>query len=148
MSLRLEQKSMDVRVLVGENTAQTVVEGSISLPEGLPAIGKPLMAKASLHTVQAVAGDDQVVFEGTLDVAFYYASITEMEIPGETEDEAPEIVLEERLEKAAFTNVFPFSFVLDVPGAQAGMAVQSRVAVEGPRFEAHGDQKTVDIDTV
>ena len=148
MSLRLEMQKLTANVLVGENTAQTVIEGSITVPESEPAIGKALLAKATPHLVQTNVGEDQISVEGVLDVAFYYASITETEVPGELEEDAPAIILEERLEKGTFKGAFPFSFVLDVPGARSGMSAQARAVVENTSFEVHGDQRTVDIDTV
>lgn len=148
MSLRLEQKNLHTSVLVGENSTQTVIEGTIVVRAGEPAVGRALLVRAIPNLGKAVAAEDQVNLEGVLDIEFFYASITETEVASDEDDEATELILEERLEKSVFPGVLPFAFTLDVPGAQSGMTVAALARVESSNFEVHNDQRTVDIDLV
>lgn len=149
MSLRLEKQSLSIETIVGENTAQSVIEGSVTVPGSKPEIGRALWVQAQPQITGYDVVDGRVAIEGTLDVNLLYASFTEVESAGEgDEDSEPELILEERLEKAAFTGAVPFAFVLDVPGAEPGVQAQPAVTVESVSYEVQGDQRTVEIDVV
>jgi LysM repeat protein len=131
---------------VGENTAQCVVEGSVTVPGEKPEIGRALRVKAVPKITGYDVMEGRATFEGALDIDLLYASFTEVESSGQGEE--PELVLEERLEQVSFARAVSFSFPLDVPGAESGMLAQVGVTVDSVGFEVLSDQRTVEIDTV
>ncbi|HHW10964.1 MAG TPA: DUF3794 domain-containing protein [Firmicutes bacterium] len=148
MSLRLETEKISYNVLVGEGSAQTVVEGAVTLPDQAPPVGKALLVRAEPRVTSVDVVEDRVVLEGQIDIDLFYAAYVETEVRSEEEDALPEVVMEEKLEKSTFPGALSFAFVLDVPGAQDGLPADVRAVVESAAGEVGGDQRTIDIDVV
>lgn len=145
LSLRLERQSFRVKTVVGENTAQSVVEGDVSLPSNRPDIGRALRVRAHPAITEYEVAEGRVTFEGNLDVDLLYASFSEAEAEGDRESE---VVLEERLEKGEWPHAMPFTFVLDVAGAEPGMLAKVGATVESVTFEVLNDQRSLNVDVV
>jgi LysM repeat protein len=147
LSLRLEKQSLRVETVVGDNTAQSVLECTVVIPSDKPEIGRALRVSA-LPTISSYdISEGQISIEGYADIDVLYASFTEVESVHEGDAE-PELVMEERLEKASFANAVPFASVLNIPGAGPDMKAQVRVDVAGVGFDVQEDQRTVDVDLI
>lgn len=160
MSLELAFERLAFRRIDAQNSAQSVVEGTITLPSGAPEIGRALKLEATPNLSEVEVKDGKVIFEGTLDFQLLYVRFEERPVlpdeRGEDEeaDEAydrvqePEVVVEEVLEKATWKREVPFAFLLDLPGVAEGDAVETRVQVEGCSLDLRSDQVTLDVDAV
>lgn len=147
LSLRLEKQSLQVETVIGESTAQSVVEGSVSLPGVQPDIGRALCVRAHPRIVEYDVAGGRVTIEGNLDIDLLYASFTEVESTDQDGDEV-EVILEERLERGAWASALPFTFTLDVPGAEPGMPATVKALVESVAYEVQPDQRSVNADVV
>jgi LysM repeat protein len=147
LSLRLEKQSLQVETVIGESSAQSVVEGSVSLPGAQPDIGRALCVRAHPRVVEYDVGGGRVTMEGHLDVDLLYAGFTEVESPEHDGGEV-EVIMEERLERGTWAGAMPFSFALDLPGAESGMPAVVKAEVERVTFEVQPDQRSVNVDVV
>lgn len=159
MSLELAYERLTFRRVEAQNSAQSVVEGTITLPSGAPEIGRALKLEATPNLSSVEVKDGKAIFEGTLDFQLLYARFEERTVypeerGGDEEEEAydraqePEVVVDEILERATWKREAPFAFLLDLPGVAEGDPVEARVEVEGCNFELRSDQATLDVDAV
>lgn len=160
MNLELEFERLTFRRTEAHNSAQSVVEGTLALPAGAPEIGRALKLEASANLSGVEVKDGRVIFEGTLNYQLLYARFEERPFhygaPDEDEEgrEAygrPDELgpgAGEVLEKAAWKRETPFAFVLELPGAVEGDAVEASVEVEECSFDVRPDRLTLDVDAV
>lgn len=159
MNLELEFERLAFRRTEAQNSAQSVVEGTLALPAGAPEIGHPLKLEASPDLSGVEVKEGKVIFEGTLNLQLLYARFEERPASyggageeGEAFDgydrpDEPQAA-GEVLEKAAWRRETPFAFVLDLPGAAEGDAVETAVEVEECSFDLRPDRMTLDVDAV
>ena len=158
MNLELEFERLTFRRTEAHNSAQSVVEGTLALPAGAPEIGRALKLEASPSLSGVEVKDGKVIFEGTLNYQLLYARFEERSVPyggpGEDEEEGydrpgePGMGADEVLEKAAWKRETPFAFVLELPGAAEGEAVEASVEVEECSFDLRPDRASLDVDAV
>lgn len=155
LSLRYERISFKRRVL--ENAAESVVEGSLTLPSGARPIGRALRLSARPRVKEVEVKEDRVIFEGDFDLDLLYTYYEERRVnqyadpPGDDEafdDERDEleVVVQERLARVEWSDELPFAYVLELPGVAEGQAVKHRVSVEDISYEVRSDESTVDVD--
>ncbi len=144
-----------------ENASDTVVEGSVTLPEGSPEVGRALQLRATPRVSELEVKEDKVIFEGVFDLDLLYVHVDERAVDRqsdvvdeeegegeEDEDEfdAPATVALERLAKVGWSDELPFAFVLELPGIEEGAEVETDVAVETVTYDVRSDQVTLDVD--
>ncbi|MDN5331023.1 MAG: hypothetical protein PWP45_248 [Tepidanaerobacteraceae bacterium] len=131
MGVRLEKELVKVDQVVGEDEAQTVVEGLIVLPYGKPDIERVLSVEAEVNTENLDINviDDKVVIEGTIDVEALYVG----KVPAESQ---PVHFVEGTVD---------FSFFVKIPGARKNMDVKVKARVEHVQF-SHNDSRPREID--
>lgn len=121
MGVRLTRELVRVDQVVGEDRAQTVVEGTIVLPQGKPDIERVISVDATLDTENLVtdildARIGKVIVEGSVDVnAMYVAKVPECE------PQQPVHFVEGKID---------FSFFVKIPGARKDMDVRVRTKIE------------------
>lgn len=158
MSLDLEFHRLAFERTLTENKAETVVEGTLTLPDGALEIGRGLILTASPHITEIEVKQNKVVFEGALDFQFLYAHYEERRVArsdagyGDEDDERRddeddrEVVVEETLERVAWEREAPFAYILELPGVEEDQEVQTSVKVLGTTFELRSDQMTLDVE--
>lgn len=162
MSFDLVYERFNVKRVVAENTAETLVEGSFTLPDRSPEIGRGLQARAWPQTVTAEVRDGRVIFEGTLGCELLYAHFEERLLPAEAdetdaeydeyddgeEDAQDRIVIEERLHVVQRDRAIPFAYALELPGVEEGSPVETDLHVVTCHYEVGSDRASVDVDVV
>lgn len=160
MSLDLIYERLTLERIDAENAAETVVEGTLALPERAAEIGRALKLQATPRLNQVEVKEGKVVFEGALDLSLLYAHFREHRVePAEREafddefDEADssqgdEVVIEEILQTASWKGELPFVFLLDLAGIAEGDEVETDVNVRSTSFEVRSDRLSVDVDVV
>lgn len=161
MSLELIYERLALERVETENTAESVVEGTITLPERAREIGRALKLQAVPVVSEIEVKEGKVVFEGALDLSLLYAHHQERrsEARGRDEfgdedfdddelDRADELVVEEELETVSWRQELPFVFLLDLAGIEEGDEVETSVDVRSTSFEVRPDRVSVDVDVV
>jgi len=99
----IEEELLRLEDVVGENTIQTIVAGTIDVPEVKPPIERILRAQADLvdDSVESEITDDAVIVDGELDVGVVYVAETDA-------GDQPVHFVEGTID---------FSQVIDIPGA-------------------------------
>lgn len=157
MSLELRYDRLTIERYDVDNSAQTVVEGSVTLPDGAKEIGRGLRLTATPRVTELEVKDDRVIFEGHFDLDFLYVYFEERRLSGFAdivdEDEAadvehgePEIVIDEKLTHCSWKGQLPFAYVLELPGVKEGQEVETELTVGECSFEVRSDQVTLDVD--
>lgn len=156
MSLELRYERLAFNVCEAENLSQSVIEGSITLPEGAPEIGRALRLKAHPCVRNVEVSEDKVLLEGACDVELLYVTFVERagtstaqtlddeEDGYEDEPELPSV--EERLTRVRWTGELPFAFVLELPGVQEGQDIDTHLVVQSCTYDVRSDQVTLDVD--
>ncbi|MCG0275054.1 MAG: DUF3794 domain-containing protein [Thermosediminibacteraceae bacterium] len=131
MGVRLAKELVKVDQVVGEDRAQTVVEGTIMLPHGKPDIERVLAVEAEVNTENLEINiiDDKVVVDGTIDVEALYVG----KVPSESQ---PVHFVEGTVD---------FSFFVKIPGARKNMDVRVKARVEHVQF-SHNEHRCREIE--
>lgn len=159
MGLELGYERLAFRRCEVENVAESVVEGSVTLPAGYPEVGRALRLRARPSVSHVEVDDERVVFTGVLDLCLLYVHFEEkhegprpqadlVDDHDDFHEEEPESVVEEVLHHAEWVGEMPFTYILEMPGVRAGQDVESSVRVKESSFEVRGDQVSVDVDVV
>lgn len=159
MALSLVYEQFRLKRTLSENTAESVVEGTFSLPDRFPEIGRGLQVKAIPQTVSAEVREGRVIFEGSLGVEFLYChfeetqrEVSEADYDADDDDfdDSPShtVVIEERLHVARVDRALPFAYALELPGVTEESAVNTEVKVVSCTFEVRPDRMSVDVDAL
>ena len=161
MGLELVYERLALERITAENAGETVVEGTVALPERAGEIGRALKLDATPVLSEIQVKEDKVVFEGALDLTLLYVSFHERrgarrvrdDPDGEELDEQDwsqeeEPAVEEVLETVAWRQELPFVYLLDLAGVQEGDDVETAVEVRSTAFEVRSDRVSVDVDVV
>jgi len=156
MSLELGFHRLAFERTLAENKAETVVEGTLTLPKSAPEIGRGLILSASPRITEVEVKSGKVVFEGTIDYQFLYAHYEERtgrrsragrdEFPPPDDEDDAEVVVEETLERAVWERETPFAYILDLPGVVEGQEVRTAAKALSAAFEVRSDQATLDVE--
>lgn len=162
MALRLEEQAIRLEIPIGENSVQTVVEGTVAVPGERPRIDRALRLLAVPRVTECQAQDGRVSLEGVVDLRLLYATAGlvsggsagdgrqreddefEDEANGERGDEAETPL--ESVYTAAWPAALPISVLVDVPECEEGVQVRPEVRVETTHFEIRSDHRTLDVD--
>ncbi|TYP51653.1 DUF3794 and LysM peptidoglycan-binding domain-containing protein [Thermosediminibacter litoriperuensis] len=123
MGVKLTKELVKVDQVVGEDRAQTVVDGVIVLPPGKPDIERVLSVEAEVNTetLEINILDGKVMVEGTIDVEALYVGC----VPSGAQ---PVHFVEGTVD---------FSFFVKIPGARKNMDVRVKARVEHVQFSCN-----------
>lgn len=155
MSLDLVYERLALKRVTSENSSETVVEGTVTLPDRAREIGRALALRATPRPVKVDVKDGRVVFEGSFDLTLLYAHETERSLEPSSRDGYDdadddygyaESAAEERLESISWRDELPFAYVLELPGVTEGEEVETAVKVASTSFDVRSDRVTLDVD--
>lgn len=164
MGLELQYDKIVFKARQVDNASETVVEGSLTLPDGAPEIGRGLRLRATPRVTDVEVKDDKVVFEGVFDLSLLYAYAEQVHHPVHRDDvaesnveerddgydedhyEKEEVTVHERLHRATWNDELPFVFILDLPGITEGQEIEQDVRVRASSYDVRSDQVTLDVD--
>lgn len=123
MGVQLTKEMVRVDQVIGEDKTQTVVEGTITLPNGKPDIQQVISAHAALDTesIETDIIDNKVIVEGKIDVNVMYVG----DVPEGTQ---PVHFVESSVD---------FSFFVKIPGARKDMDVRVKARIEHDHHDHH-----------
>src|SRR5690554_444693 len=135
MSLNIKEEVLHVESLVGENTAQTVLQTTLDIPSASVSIERIVWLKGKPVITNSMAALDKVTAEGYIDLTMVYTG---------------EDFVEEQVEyqKATYRQAITFSDYVEVIGAEEEMPVQVQVQILGIEWELQSDQHTVNVDVL
>lgn len=172
MSFTLRHQTFHLKRIIADNNSESVTQGTFSLPDEFPEIGRGLHLRAFPASNSTEVRDGRVIFEGALDVEFLYSHFSEREpepvvderegLPdddedvygGETDNEfandytSEQIVIDEVLYVARGERAIPFAYALELPGVEEDMPVTANVTVVTTSFEVRPDRASIDVDVV
>ncbi len=134
MSLKIRDDIVHLETIIGSNSAQTVAEGTLTIPGSMPAADRIVKASAIAYVKEYWLEEDRVNIEGMLSVTLIYAGQYDK---GQTYYGSMQSV-----EGVAF------SHFVDIPGAMPGMQPHSRATVLDLQSTLRSDGRTVDVDFV
>lgn len=120
MGVQLTKELVRVDQVVGEDKAQSVVEGIITLPNGKPDIQQVISVDATLNTesLETDIIENKVIVEGKIDVnAMYVGAVPEGTQPVHFVE-----------------GTVDFSFFVKIPGAKKNMDVRVKAKIEHVQF--------------
>ncbi|AYO29272.1 DUF3794 domain-containing protein [Biomaibacter acetigenes] len=120
MGVQLTKELVRVDQVVGEDKAQSVVEGIITLPNGKPDIQQVISVDATLNTesLETDIIENKVIVEGKIDVnAMYVGAVPEGTQPVHFVE-----------------GTVDFSFFVKIPGAKKNMDVRVKAKIEHIQF--------------
>lgn len=118
MGVQLTKELVRVDQVIGEDRTQSVVEGTITLPNGKPDIQQVISVDATLdpESIETDIIENKVIVEGKIDVnAMYVAALTGQ----------PVHFVESSVD---------FSFFVKIPGAKKNMDVRVKAKIEHVHF--------------
>ncbi|HHW47187.1 MAG TPA: DUF3794 domain-containing protein [Clostridiaceae bacterium] len=126
MSLELVRESIKVNQVVGENTAQTIVENDIIVPDVKPDVARILILDGDVYVNKADTLQDKVQIDGVIRYKILYISDGE---------------------EQAVKSINPsanFTYSMDVPNSRQGMKCRVKSDVEHIEYEIlHGRKVNV-----
>lgn len=151
MSLRLRTKRLQVQRSAGEGRSQTIFDGGVTLPEGLPPIGRALELKANPVVTHIEPSEDRVLIEGYTDLTFIYASFETLDSGLDQDEDSdgdePAARVEESLHRVAWERGITFTYLLDLPGATEDSNVDITIVNRGLDFDVKSDDR-LEIDVI
>ena len=133
MSLNIKEEILRVESLVGENSAQSVLQTTLDLSGSAPSIGRIAWIKPTAVISDAVAAADKVNLEGYVDLKVVY-------VAEGFDDEPP------NYQVVSYRQAITFSDYVELIGAEAGMLVHAKVDLLGLECQVKHDQRAVDVD--
>lgn len=143
MSLRLARRTLHIERVAGEGSAETVVEGTVRLPDRYPPIGRALQLTAHPVVSHVEPTDDRVLVEGVVRLGLLYAAHEQP--PSDAEGKGAPA---ERPQRAEWEDGLPFACLLTVNGATEESDVDVEARVASVAYEVRGDDESVDVDVV
>ncbi len=135
MALNVREEILHVESLVGENSAQTVLQTTLDLSSSAPSIGRVVWVRGTAVVNDAAAASDKVNLDGYIDLTLVYAaedfedgSVSYQVIP--------------------YRQAIAFSDYVEVIGAEEGMLVHTKVDLLGIEWELQADQRAVNVDVL
>src|SRR5690606_38749939 len=149
MSLDLVYERLLLRRIAGENATESVVEGTVTLPDRAGEIDRALKLRATPRIARVDAKECRVVLEGSFDLWLLYAREVERPAgePGDEDEGGDDFAgtrVDERLESVSWHDVLPFALVLALPEAKEGEPLETSVEVRSTSFDVRSDRVTVD----
>lgn len=135
MSLNIKEEVLHVESLVGENSAQTVLQTTLDLPASAPSIGRIVWIKPTVMISDTAAAADKVNLAGYIDLKMVYVA--------EDFDGGPP-----NYQSASYRQAITFSDYVEIIGAEEGMRAQAKAELIGLEWALKSDQRTVDVDVL
>lgn len=135
LGLKIKEEILHVESLVGENTAQTVLQTTLDLSSSAPSIGRVVWVKGTAVISDAAAASDKVNLDGYIDLTLIYAA--------EDFDEGPA-----SYQVIPYRQAIAFSDYVEVIGAEEGMRVSTKIDLLGIEWELQSDQRAVSVDVL
>lgn len=130
----ITEELLRIEDVIGENTITTVIEGRVTRPNEKPPIERILSVTPEIMNVTTeISEEGVVVVDGQIFAGVMYVA----DVPPE-EFQQPVHFME---------GSFPFSEVIDVPGAEPGMTVHVNLTIKRVSFEFI-DEDTVEVNVV
>ena len=160
MSLDLIYERLALERIEAENAAETVVEGTVTLPERSAEIGRalklqaaPKVSKVEVREGRSSLKAPSISPSSTLTTGNAASSRGKRDEFDDEYDDAEfsrseEVVIEEQLQTASWRNELPFVLLLDLPGISEGEEIETTVDVRSTSFEVRSDRFSVDVDVV
>ena len=161
MSLDLIYERLALERIEAENAAETVVEGTVTLPERSAEIGRALKLQAAPKVSKVEVREGKVVFEGALDLSLLYAHYRERRIEqgeaNEFDDEYDDAEFSAAKRWSSKSSCrrppgetsCPSSFCSTSPGIRVRERRSRRPSTsDSTSFEVRSDRFSVDVDVV
>lgn len=135
MSLKIKEEVLHAESLVGENTAQAVLQTTLDLSSTAPSIDRVVWLRGNAVVSGRSVSEDKVNLEGHIDLKLVYMS----------EDlEAHQV----NYHVVPYRHGISFSDYVEIIGAEIGMSTRVKVDILGIEWEIQPDQRTVDVDVL
>lgn len=127
-ALRMDKKNYELNVILGQNTAETIIKENIELPKDMPNPVEVVMPSGKLLVTDKKIVEDKIVVEGLLNVNIIY----------KTDDEEKYV--------AMVNEEIPFSCNVEVPGTKIDMECMVKAYLES--LEAFVEANTIAVKCV
>ena len=134
MALRIKEDMVQLESIIGSNSAQTVAEGTITIPGSMPSAERIVKVSAVPSIREDWLEEDRVNIEGAVSITLIYAGQYETGKAYYGSVQATEVV--------------PFAHFVDVPGALPDMQVSSRANLLDLQPTLRSDGRTIDLDLI
>lgn len=129
MSVELLRDAFKVNQVIGEDTAQTVVENDIIVPDAKPDVASILLLDGDAYVSSSDAMQDKVLVNGSIRFKILYVSDTEEQ------------------EIKSINTSMPFSYGFDVSGVRQGMLAKVKCDIEHMDYEILNSRK-INVKTI
>jgi LysM repeat protein len=126
--LRMDKKNYELNVILGQNTAETIIKENIELSKEMPKPVEVVMPSGKLLVTDKKIVEDRIIVEGLLNVNVVY----------KTDDEEKYV--------AMVSEEIPFSCNIDIPGTKIDMDCMVKVYLES--LEAFVEANTIAVKCV
>jgi hypothetical protein len=134
MALRVKDDIVQLEAIIGTNSAQTVVEGTVTIPSSMLDADRIVKVTAIPHVKEQWVEEDRVNVEGAIAVKLIYAGRSNA---GQVYYGNVEVA-----------DGLPFSHFVDIPGALPNMQSHCDATVLDLQSTVRSDGRTVDLDLV
>jgi len=134
VALRIKEDMVQLESIIGSNSAQTVAEGTITIPGSMPSAERIVKVSAVPSIREDWLEEDRVNIEGAVSITLIYAGQYETGKAYYGSVQATEVV--------------PFAHFVDVPGALPDMQVSSRANLLDLQPTLRSDGRTIDLDLI
>jgi LysM repeat protein len=153
MSLRLLRRKITVQRVTAKGTANTVVEGTLVIPEGMPVISRALEVNCRPVVTKVESMEDRAFIEGFIACELLYSSLSQpRHSPSPSSVDEGENVSEnlakERLCKASWKKGLSFAYLLEVPQATETDQIEVSCQVKETHFFTRNDETSIDLDVM
>ena len=124
----MDKKNYELNVILGQNTAETIIKENIELPKDMPNPVEVVMPSGKLLVTDKKIVEDKIVVEGLLNVNIIY----------KTDDEEKYV--------AMVNEEIPFSCNVEVPGTKIDMECMVKAYLES--LEAFVEANTIAVKCV
>jgi hypothetical protein len=134
MALRVKDDIVQLEAIIGTNSAQTVAEGTVTIPSSMVAADRIVKVTAIPHITEQWVEEDRVNIDGVIAVTLIYAGQYDTG-------------------RAYYGNLeiadgVPFSHFVDIPGVLPNMQSQCDATILDLQPTVRSDGRTIDLDLV
>lgn len=134
MALRVKDDIVQLEAIIGTNSAQTVAEGTVTIPSSMVAADRIVKVTAIPHITEQWVEEDRVNIDGVIAITLIYAGQYDTG-------------------RAYYGNLeiadgVPFSHFVDIPGVLPNMQSQCDATILDLQPTVRSDGRTIDLDLV
>lgn len=135
MSLSVREDRLVAVNRIGENTLQSVLQGTVELPGDAPPVERVVWVKAVPRLESTATDQDRVYIQGVIDLSLVYAPETlEGDVAG--------------LRRVEWPGALPFDHYVDVIGAEPDMAAEAAAVVLVCEWDLRAGQYSLDVELI